>query len=365
MKKIIAIGSLVVLMVIVYSCKKNADKPNAQVYLDLPATTDVYSAFTTDPSYNQKATLGRVLFYDSHLSVNNAVACGSCHKQALGFADNVSFSTGFEGQLTKRNSKSIVNLNGDNFSQPNITQPGSPLFWDGREEIVKDLIARPITNHVEMGIEDTNVLPGKLAGLNYYNQLLYNAYGDSSFSMDRIAECVSSFIVSIQSSNTRFDQYAAQGNTSAFTAQEVMGYNLFTTKYNCENCHHVFQNSYTVDDFKDIGLDVNYTDLGRGAVSGVSSDNGKFRVPSLRNVALSAPYMHDGRYKTLGDVIDHYSHGIQKSANLDVQLQDSTGHAMQMNIPDGDKQALIAFLNTMTDYQLISDPKFSNPFKVK
>jgi len=361
MKKYFAI---LMLTFIVFSCRKNTQKPTGTVYLDMPATPYVYSAISSDTAYNQKSSLGRVLFYDPHLSVNNAISCGSCHKQALGFADNAAFSTGFEGMLTKRNSKSIVNLGGDQFVNFSISEPGSPLFWDGREEILQNLVARPVTNHVEMGIEDTGVLPSKLAGQSYYNQLFVSAYGDGSITMARISECVADFLVSIQSVNTRFDQFTNQGQ-NVFSPSEQYGYNLFTTKYNCENCHHLQQNTYTTEDFKDIGLDANYADLGRGAVTKVTTDNGTFRVPSLRNVALSAPYMHDGRYKTLSDVIDHYSHGIMNSPNLDPQLRDSTGRAMQMNIPEADKQALIAFLSTLTDFDLVSDPKFSNPFKIK
>jgi cytochrome c peroxidase len=364
MKKSIALLSIIVLVIVVYSCKKSTDKLNTTVYLDLPATPYVYNAFSSDTAINNKATLGRVLFYDTHLSLNNAIACGSCHKQALGFADNVPLSLGYEGRLTKRNSKSIANLAGDDPMFFDITQPNSPLFWDGREEILQNLIARPVTNHVEMGIDDINALPGKLAALSYYNQLFVNAYGDNAISMNRISECVADFLVAIQSHNSRFDQYI-QGNTGAFSPLEVSGFNLFNQKYNCASCHHIEQNTYTTEDFKDIGLDNVYTDLGRGAVTTQTSDNGKFRVPGLRNVAVSAPYMHDGRYKTLSDVIDHYSHGIQNSPNLDFELQDTSGKAMQMNIPDQDKQALIAFLNTMTDYSLLTDPKFSNPFKAK
>ena len=368
MKKYLALLSIAGMVMVVYSCKKNTDKLTAAAYLDLPATPYVYenSNNTTVEKYNQKATLGRVLFYDTHLSVNNAISCGSCHKQAMGFADNVPLSLGFEGRLTKRNSKSIVNISGDGFRSFSIDQPGSPLFWDGREEIVKNLVARPISNHVEMGIDDVNVLPAKLSKLSYYSSLFQDAYGDMNINMDRLSECVALFMASIQSKNARFDRYVNTNDISVFSSLELKGMSLFSSKYHCENCHHITQNMYTTEDFRDIGLDESYTDLGRGAVSTSSFDNGKFRVPSLHNVTLSAPYMHDGRFKTLSEVIDHYSKGIMNSQNLDSQLKDSTGHApRQMNITDDDKQAIIAFLGTMTDYSLVTDPKFSNPFKLK
>jgi len=365
MKKTLFLSFIIALTAIAYSCKKSANSTVGTTYLDLPATADVYSTFSTDPLFNQKATLGRVLFYDGHLSVNNAVSCGSCHKQALGFADNAALSMGYQGLPTKRNSKSLSNLNGDDPTNLAINTPGSPLFWDGREDILQNLIARPITNHAEMGIEDPNTLPAKLSVITFYNPLFANAYGDSSITTARISECISDFMVAIQSHNTRFDQYLQTGSTSSFSALEVTGMNLFLTKYNCGNCHHIFTSTYTDDDFHDIGLDINYADMGRGTITGNASDNGKFRVPSLRNVCLSAPYMHDGRFATLGDVIDHYSQNIQNSPNLDVQLTDSTGQAMKMNISSQEKTAIIAFLGTLTDYQLVTDPKFSNPFKTK
>ena len=373
MKKSISILAIVMLIVVAYSCKKNSDKPTGTIYLDLPAVPYVYNLASSVPSAglhtDDKATLGRVLFYDTHLSLNNSISCGSCHKQALGFADNVAFSVGYEGKLTKRNSKNIANLAGDNPLVDIISREGLPLFWDGRENILQNLVARPITNHVEMGIGDFNALPAKLSTLSYYSQLFSNAYGDNIITADRISESVATFLISIQSHNSRFDQFIHSGMTSGsssiLSGQEMVGYNLFITRYHCESCHHIFKNSYTIEDFRDIGLDASPADAGRGTISGVTSDNGKFKVPNLRNVALSAPYMHDGRYKTLGDVLDHYSHGIQNSPNLDTVLKDNTGKGMTMNISDIDKQALIAFLNTFTDYEMITDPKFSNPFKVK
>ncbi len=370
MKKTILLSCIVLLVVIAYSCKKNNSTTSiSTVALNLPQTPYMYygdsNAITVMPQYydslNNVATLGRVLFYDGHLSVNNSISCGSCHKQAIGFSDNVALSTGFQGQLTKRNSLAINTIN------------ESPLlFWDGREDNVNNLSLRPLSNHVEMGISDPATLPAKLAPLTYYNQLFINAYGDKNITLDRITTAIGSFISSIRSTNTRFDAYNL-GNKSAMTAQELHGFSLFTSKYNCATCHTSTGGGvvpgggggfYGSESFKDIGLDPNYSDLGRGAITGLASDNGTFIVPNLRNVAITAPYMHDGRYKTLSDVIDHYSHGIANSQNLDPILKDASGNAISMNITDEDKQALIAFLNTLTDYTMITDPKFSNPFNI-
>ena len=370
MKKTIAILSIVLLIAVVHSCKKNPVTTGETVYLDLPAQSYNYfdslsffggintgGLFVTN--INQVATLGRVLFYDSHLSINNAISCGSCHKQALGFADNAAFSLGYQGMPTKRNSVGITDE----------TQ-SEGFFWDGRENNIANLALRPVTNHVEMGIVDSASMTTKLASLPYYGQLFYSAFGDSQVTIARISASIGVFMQAITSDNTRFDQYN-QGNTSVLTAQELQGKFLFDTKYPCGSCHNSGGNGSNAYGggggvtFLDIGLDVVYSDMGHGTITGQSSDMGTFKVPDLRNVALTAPYMHDGRYATLGDVIDHYSHNINKSANLDPRLKDSTGNAMQMNITDDEKQAIIAFLGTLTDTHTITDPKFSNPFKVK
>lgn len=356
MKKFISILSVVALVVAGYSCRKNTESGTGTVVsLNLPSVPYKYSQFTGDPRNDYKATLGRVLFYDSRLSVNNAISCASCHKQALGFADDKALSAGFEGRPTMRNSIAI-----------NSVGVTGPLFWDGREADILKLSMRPIANHVEMGISDFGVLPGKLVGLSYYNDLFTNAYGDNTISIDRIAECLGRFMSAITSSSSRFDEFR-NGNTAALTAQEQNGMLLFDTKYNCGSCHNSGGGGYTGGgvSFKDIGLDRNYQDLGRGALTGIGTDKGTFKVPNLRNVGLTAPYMHDGRYKTLHDVLDHYSSNIQTSPNLDPQLTDQgTGIARTLNISENDKASIIAFLNSLTDYKSLTDPRFSNPFKV-
>ena len=365
MKKTIALLSVIVMVVAVYSCKKNtANTLTTTAYLDLPSTTASYYNNNGFPDSiisqrNNQATLGRVLFYDCHLSTNNAIACASCHKQAYAFADNVALSRGYQGMLTKRNSIGISN-----------TSQSFAFFWDGRETNLTNLALRPLTNHVEMGVEDYTSLSNKLAAFPYYGQLFANAFGDSQVTADRISLALAMFMNAINSTHSRLDDFSA-GNSSALTAQEIQGKMLFDTKYNCGSCHNNGSGGgggYSGGGgatFLDIGLDQTYTDLGHGVITQQATDNGTFKVPNLRNVALTAPYMHDGRYKTLNDVLEHYSHGINASPNLDTRLNDSSGHPMQMNITDADKQAIIAFLGTLTDYQLVTDPKFSNPFKVK
>jgi cytochrome c peroxidase len=373
MKKLYGIFAIASIAAIAYSCTKSSSGNSGTVYLDLPTTVYTYDA-TPYPTkkVDHKATLGRVLFYDTHLSLNNAISCGSCHHQTSGFADNVAFSVGYEGRLTGRNSRGFANITGTTLRFDNINSKSVPLFWDGRENVLQNLISRPITNHVEMGITDFSAMPEKLSNLDYYNQLFINAYGNSTITTDRISECVAMFVASITSHNSRFDQFMGTNISSGqpahpevYSANEYAGYNLFINKYHCQNCHRIFTSYYTNADFIDIGLDQNYTDKGIGTITGYTKDNGKFRVPGLRNVSLTAPYMHDGRFKTLDEVMNHYSHGINNSENLSSMLKDNDGKAKSFNISDADKESLIAFLGTLTDYTMITDPKYSNPFKVK
>jgi cytochrome c peroxidase len=324
----------------VYSCSRKADQPAPNAALNLPAQPYSY-AVAGSAKENDKATLGRVLFYDKHLSLNNAIACASCHKQEAGFADTRAFSVGYEGRLTGRNSKSIINLGGNRSNDIRVNEEGSLLFWDGRESVLQKLVARPILNHVEMGL-DVNSLPGKLISLAYYPGLFSNAYGDNTITMDRISECVALFLASIQSFDSRFDRFVG-GEQTALSAVEQQGYMLFFQKYQCEGCHHLGNSIYSETDFFDIGLDNTYADNGLGGVSKLQSDNGKFRVPGLRNVAVSAPYMHDGRYKTLEEVIDHYSSGVRNSPNLSFRLRDQAGQPLRMNISPAEKTGADSF----------------------
>jgi cytochrome c peroxidase len=358
-----------------FSCKKEKDLDNFSVQpgtesLEMPSAPYQYfdNGFNGITDQDLKAALGRALFYDRHLSINNSVSCASCHKQAFAFADNVALSRGFENRLTSRNSMPIENLPG----QFTFFGGGVNLFWDGRSASLNDLIVRPISNHVEMGISDINSLPAKLQELPYYKDLFKQAYqGDETITLERISESVSFFLQSITANNSKFDKQ--QRGEKVMNGQELYGMTLFDTKYNCRSCHSLSQSiymgggtgSFETPNFVDIGLEPTATDKGRGVISGNSADNGKFRIPNLHNIALTAPYMHDGRFRTLEQVIDHYSHNINNSSNLDDRLKGPGGNPIQMNIGDQEKAALIAFLNTLTDAEMIIDPRFSNPFKIK
>lgn len=379
------LGICISLAALMSSCSSPELEKTGELYLDLPATKYNYALFPGEAqdSLNARATLGRVLFYDRQMSLNNTVACASCHKQEFAFSDNERFSRGFESRLTTRNSMPLQNLSSGFILADVITNNtkdffpgfGGHLFWDGRETDINKLILQPVGNHIEMGITDINALTAKLSKLPYYEPLFKDAYGSSNINADRISRAVSSFITSITTFNTRFDQYntqrfngpdAAKGN-SALTPLELEGMSIFNDKYDCNSCHQVQNpNGYQfAGTFANVGLDQTYSDPGLEAVTKVSSDNGKFKIPSLRNVAYTAPYMHDGRFATLDDVLEHYSEGMEDNPNLDARLAGTDGHARSMNISAHEKEAIIAFLRTLSDESVLKDPKFSNPFKVK
>ncbi len=299
-----------------------------------------------------KADLGRVLFYDQKLSLNNAVSCGSCHFQKLAFADGKALSAGFEGRITTRNAMAIVN--------PAMSFTG--LFWDNRANCVKKLVLQPVQNHIEMGMEDLPLLAKKIAAVDYYPDLFMKAYGSPSITEDRIAEGLNAFLRSFVTWNTKYDQ----GKTTAFanfTSEERTGMKLFSdwNGANCASCHNEPTFDRQWGGSANIGLDKVSKDKGDGSE--------RFRVPSLRNVELTGPYMHDGRFKTLEEVIDHYSDNVQFNTNLDWNLQDNSsslgngnGKAKKLNLSPSDKKALVAFLKTLTDKDFITNPKFSDPF---
>lgn len=388
--KTLFLAALTAFSVVMYSCETQ-DVVSKEPVLQLPATPYSYQMGSKD----ELPTLGRVLFYDVKLSANNSVSCASCHKQGLAFADNRKFSFGFENKLTARNSMPIQNIVTSTFFGGGVVvdslgfvggpKPGFPtgdgivgpdfpffqptaLFWDGRQHDLPTMVMEPIQNHIEMGVNSLDALAEKISNINYYQPLFTAAFDDGQISKANIARALSAFLVSIRSNQSRFDE-SLMGQTQ-LSGLEQLGKDLFFDKYDCNSCHQLQQpfNGYQLagdGGMADIGLDEQPSDPGVFRVSGNQSDKGKFKIPSLRNVALTAPYMHDGRFETLDDVLDHYSEGIEDSENLDTRLRNASGSPKQFNIPAVEKRAIIAFLHSMTDPHMIGDEKFSNPFKIQ
>ncbi len=376
MKKVLIVIAVAAFVVLQSCSKEEILRVSVNNEPKLPST--VYAYFANPDNNNTRnhvATLGRVLFYERLLSKNNAVSCGSCHKQAFAFSDNVQFSAGLNNIKTERNSMAIQNLpTGLNFAGNGtgdggvlnpidlIAAQGGGFFWDGRESNLRSLFSRPITNHIEMGITDVNEVVEKVKKAPYYDALFQNAFGTPEINVTRMADAVATFMESIQSNNSTFDKFL-QNSFHPMNIEETKGYNLFFSTYNCGSCHNPFPGPYFTDEPKNIGLDGISLDKGFGAITGKISQMEKFKTPNLKNVALTAPYMHDGRFNTLNDVLEHYSTGIQASENLDPNLKDIYGNPRRMNISSADKESLMAFLNALTDYSLVTDVKFSDPFK--
>ncbi|MBK9194187.1 MAG: cytochrome-c peroxidase [Flavobacteriales bacterium] len=304
-----------------------------------------------NPVTDAGATLGRVLFYDRNLSANRATSCGSCHHQDRGFADPHASSTGHLGQPTRRNAMHLVN---QFYSRQH--------FWDFRAPTLEAQVLMPIQDPVEMGMTLPEVR-GRLYAIPHYRPLFAAAFGNDSITEGRIARALAQFVRSIASYRTRYDAGEANGFAD-FTPMELDGKNLFyngATK--CNHCHMTanFHNRES----RHNGLDAVYADNGLGEFTGDPADNGKFKVPSLRNAELTAPYMHDGRFNTLEEVVEHYNSGVQPHPNLDDRLTVEGlvgGTPLQMGLTPYEKQALVAFLKTLTDVPLVNDPRFADPF---
>jgi cytochrome c peroxidase len=342
-------------------------------YLNLPTKFDNYHVILPDHLSvslfplqvdNKKATLGRVLFYDKNLSKNRSVSCASCHSQELAFADNKAFSEGFNGELTERNSLalgSVVNFSAYYGSEANPS--GIRFFWDERAGTVGEQSEMTLSNQIEMGMEMHEVTD-RLEELEYYKPIFNAVYGSYEITEKKVLDAITDFILGMGSYNATYDQNLANPNwRELFTARQNLGMNLYNL--HCQECH----GRHAARPFKTIannGLDENYTDKGVGALEDDPEKEGLFKVPTLRNIALTAPYMHDGRFETLEEVIDHYSQGIQDHRNLDHSLKEYRNGEFvpkRMDFSEEEKQALIHFLHTLTDEEFIHAEKFSDPFK--
>lgn len=356
------IGFLFLALVLGFSCSKNYDIPGVN-----RSEVNIDDNYQYQAINNAEAKLGRFLFYEKALSVNDAVSCGSCHKQRFAFADNAVKSLGFNQKLTTRNSPPIQNL-ANNLSI-DIFGEALPvsLFWDGRRHGLNEMVLDPVMNHLEMGMRSENDLVSRISNISYYKPLFEDAYGTDQVSAANIRNALAAFLGSMQSNGSKF-QAVEFGGFASYTVLEQQGRDLFFNKYDCESCHRI-QNPSGYDQsadndlkFVNIGLDLSPEDKGRADVTGNPADAGRFKIPNLNNISLTAPYMHDGRFATLDEVLDHYSNGIQNTSNLDSRLQDESGNPLVLNISQEEKSALKAFLMTLQDNQFITDPKFSDPF---
>jgi cytochrome c peroxidase len=305
-----------------------------------------------NPLTGEGVALGGKLFFDRRLSAGNAESCSTCHNPRRAFSQNRRFSRGVEEDIGTRNAMPLLNLAWK-----------SSFFWDGRAATLREQVLQPIQNPVEMH-EPLATAVAKIAADTNYPRLFAHAFGSPQITSDRIARALEQFLLAQVSFDSKFDRVL--DGRAKFTDEEQRGFALFNTEYDpyhgqygadCFHCHGgpLFQSQ----SFANNGLDATFKDPGRYAVTKHDGDQGKFAVPSLRNVAVTAPYMHDGRFRTLEEAVEHYCTGMQRSATLDPNLAKHPDGGVPLSSTD--KHALVAFLETLTDERFLAPDPPANP----
>lgn len=340
MNKTLKISLIFFVLIFISSCQTSEIKqPQKSLGLFYPdyVPKPVYG-FEKNKLTHDGIQLGRMLFYDPVLSSDSTISCGSCHSQAHAFADhNMKLSIGVNNRMGLRNSPPIFNL----AWHPNF-------MWDGGVNHIEIMPLAPLTNHLEMDESISNILL-KLNRSQTYKTKFLKVFKKDSIDDQMMYYALTQFMGSITSFESKYD-HVKQGK-AAYSETENKGYTLF--KSHCNSCHQ--EPLFTDFSFRNNGLDSVFKDLGRALITLNHSDEGLFKVPSLRNVALTYPYMHDGRFRTLDEVINHYTSGIKHSKTLDASFE----NPIQLN--QTEKQDIIAFLRTLNDYQLLNQSNISEP----
>jgi cytochrome c peroxidase len=299
--------------------------------------------FKKNPVTKEGFLLGKMLFYDPALSADRTVACGNCHQASAAFAN-----------LGSAVSRGINNCKGTRNAPPLFNLAWQKQFmWDGRINIVHDVPVNAMTNPCEMGNTIDNAVTALQANPEY-SERFKKAFGSNKITGDVVLKALAQFTVIMVSANSKYDKYIRHEAGGTFNETEQAGYVLFKQK--CEACHT--EPLFTDLSYRNNGLEETSIDIGRDSLTHQPADRGKFRVPSLRNIEITGPYMHDGRFYSLKDVLQHYNSGIKKHANLDkaFMLNGKAGIAM---LPVEQTQ-IIAFLKTLTDVNFINDRRFNN-----
>lgn len=349
---------LIVLLVfgVVLACQKDPGFDSNYPYiLDYGGLTP--PAIPADnPLRVEGVKLGRMLFYEPKLSGNNSMSCASCHNQKTAFSDTNRFSLGIKGHFGGRQAMAVFNLAWNT----------NEFFWDGRAASLREQSLKPIQDPVEMDESLANVVE-KLKSDSRYLVQFRKAFGSDEITELKISLALEQFMHSIVSHQSKYDAYLA--GKATLTAEEERGRYLFFTEYNpgfpatsgadCQHCHS--GPNFTDNRYHNNGLDSTNAiqDVGREKVTNNPMDKGKFRTTSLRNIALTPPYMHDGRFRTLEEVVEHYNL-VHASSTLDPTFYQQLPKGLELTASD--KAALVAFLQTLTDQNLISDPRYSDPF---
>jgi cytochrome c peroxidase len=306
-----------------------------------------------NPMTEEGVELGRKLFFEERLSADNTQSCASCHIPSASFSDTTAYSKGIDGFDGNRNAMAIINLGWMN-----------KLFWDGRATGLEAQVFGPVVNPVEMHDTWPNVA-SKLQADVLYPALFEQVFGTAVIDSVLVSKAISQFMRTLIAGNSPFDKYLQTGSSGWNATDELAAYEGFAifldeTKGDCFHCHgDAFNPLWTDNLFHNNGLDATFSDNGLGAVTGNSFDNGKFKTPTLRNLVFTAPYMHDGRFATLQEVINHYSEGLVNSPTIDPLMKHVITGGSQMN--PGDKYKLFMFLVSLSDSSFVTNPAFQDP----
>ncbi|MFM9028832.1 MAG: cytochrome-c peroxidase [Bacteroidota bacterium] len=331
----------------IFACGKDVEQPDREgptpYNLEIPSSLPNFPIPPDNPLTVEGVALGKRLFYDPLLSGNNTQSCGSCHNQMDGFTDHrLQFSTGIDGITGNRNSMPLFNLGyADGF------------FWDGGASTLESQVLGPIINPIEMH-EDISNCVAELQNDSVYPGLFKGAFGTDSITISLVMKAIAQFERTILSGNSRYDRY--KSGQGSLTAQEIRGMTLFEDfqKGDCIHCHTLGRN-FSDFSYRNNGLDSIPVDSGRAIITQNPADAGKFKVPTLRNIEVTGPYMHDGRFSDLQQVMDHYNTGFHYPPNLDVNIRLAVkGRMSQQEMDD-----IIAFLKTLTDQSFLTSPAFS------
>lgn len=350
----LTLGFAMTVLLLFSGCnKETTPKPPTEVYNPTPYELVIPQGFPQmiipddNPMTVEGVELGRRLFYDPILSDDNTQSCASCHAPTFAFTDNQKqFSTGIDGLEGTRNSMAVMNVGW----MPN-------LFWDGRAMGVEEQALEPVPNPIEMH----QSWPDAMAKLNAdadYPDLFFEAFGSKNIDSTMVTKAIAQFERTLISSNSKWDRYLRGEANLSLT--ESKGFEIFfTEKGDCFHCHSTIL--FTDNLFHNNGLDSEFTDQGLFDVTGNNNDIGKFKTPTLRNLEFTGPFMHDGRFETIEEVVEFYSHDVQWSPTVDPLMKKVQQGGIQLN--DDEKESLIAFLKTLTDTTFVNNPEFSNPFE--
>ena len=341
-----------------FACSKDESITNG--YVPKPVSIDIPEVSQdrilppvipiNNPLTEEGIALGKKLFFDKKLSADNTQSCATCHASQKAFTNNLQFSIGIDNIEGTRNSMPLFNL---------AWNYDDKFFWDGRELSLERQVFDPITNPIEMHNTLDNVVQRLQQDPNY-PPLFEQAFGTSAIDSVMVSKAISQFERTIISANSKFDRYLL--GEATLTPQELEGFNVFMdeNRGDCFHCHGSENNPLWTDNkFHNNGLDANPSDLGLGVASGDPNDNGKFRTPSLRNLAFTAPYMHDGRFATIEEVINHYSEGLQDSPTIDPLMKKVEQGGVQLSTTD--KENLKQFLLSLSDFEFITNPQYAHP----